>query len=140
MFNVPNFVDFLTSGIPSAHESQSQQPIIAAAVAALGLIGVAVTSGKSDGDSAAKETKAVSAEPEVAVDISIPYNAAAMLEYTKLMGGKFDAATFDKFRSVYETKAVALVTAKKVARDSQLEMDRLQAIAAQADAEIAAMK
>lgn len=86
------------------------------------------------------ETKAASSAAVEAVDVSIPYNAAAMLEYSKLMGGNFDSASFEKFQSIYEAKVVAQVTAKKVARDSQLEIERLQAIATKADAEIAALK
>lgn len=73
------------------------------------------------------------------MDVSIPYNAAAMLEYTKLMGPKVDAAKFAKFEALYEEKVVAQVTAKKVARDCQLEAARLEAIAAKADAEITAL-
>jgi hypothetical protein len=107
----------------------------------LGLIGIAVSSGKSEASSApAKETKTASSEAVEAVDVSIPYNAAAMLEYNKLMGGKFDAASFGKFQSIYKAKVVAQVTAKKVARDCQSEIERLQAIAAKADAEIAELK
>jgi hypothetical protein len=125
----------------STLESKSQQPIIAAAVAALGLIGVALSSGKSDvGSAPTKEAKAASTEAVEAVDVSIPYNAAAKLEYNKLMSGTFDAASFAKFQFIYETKVVAEVTAKKVARDCQLEIERLQAIAAKADAEIAELK
>lgn len=107
----------------------------------MGLIGLAVSSGKSDASSApAKETKADSTETVEVVDVSIPYNAAAILEYSKLMGGKFDASSFGKFQSIYEAKVIAQVTAKKVARDCQLEIERLQAIAAKADAEIAELK
>jgi hypothetical protein len=121
---------------------QSQQPLIAGAVALLGIVGFAVSSGnKSDtSDAPAAAPKAASApKPVEAVDVSIPYNAAAMLEYTKVMGSKFDAAKFAKFEALYEEKVVAQVTAKKVARDCQLEAARLEAIVAKADAELAAL-
>lgn len=109
----------------------------------MGLVGFAVSSGnKSDGnDTPAAAPKAASPpKPVEAVDVSIPYNAAAMLEYTKLMGTKFDAAKFAKFESIYLEKVVAQVTAKKVARDCQLEAARLEAIVAKADAELEALK
>ena len=121
---------------------QSQQPLIAGAVALLGIVGFAVSSGsKSDSsETPAAAPKAASApKPVEAVDVSIPYNAAAMLEYTKLMGPKFDAAKFAKFEALYEEKVVAQVTAKKVARDCQLEAARLETIVAKADAELAAL-
>ena len=109
----------------------------------MGILGFAVSSGNSSGDSdtpSASTPKAASApKPVETVDVSIPYNAAAMLEYTKLMGPKVDAAKFAKFEALYEEKVVAQVTAKKVARDCQLEAARLEAIAAKADAEITAL-
>ena len=122
---------------------KSQQPIIAGAVALLGIIGFAVSSGNNSDSSETASTaapKATSApKPVETVDVSIPYNAAAMLEYTKLMGPKLDAAKFAKFEKLYEEKVVAQVTAKKVARDCQLEAARLEAIVAKADAGIAAL-
>jgi hypothetical protein len=123
---------------------QSQQPLIAGAVAAvLGIVGFAVSSGnKSDESGAVAAAKVSSSSTQASVekvDISIPYNAAAMLEYTKLMGSKFDADTFKKFEAIYNEKVVAQVTAKKVARDSELEAARLEAIVAKADAELAAL-
>jgi hypothetical protein len=62
-----------------------------------------------------------------------------MLEYTKSMGSKFDADTFKQFEAIYEEKVIAQVTAKKVARDFQIEAARLEAIVAKADAELAAL-
>lgn len=112
----------------------------------MGIIGFAVSSSSGNNadstetSSSTTAAKAVSTpKPVEAVDVSIPYNAAAMLEYTKQMGPKFDAAKFAKFEALYEEKVVALVTAKKVARDCQLEAARLEAIVAKADADIAAL-
>jgi hypothetical protein len=116
--------------------------LIAGAVALVGIIGFALSNGnKSDsGNASAAVPKATTEAKAIEkVDLSIPYNAAAMLEYNKVMGSKFDSAKFAKFEAIYETKVVAQVTAKKVARDSQLEAARLEAIAANADAELAAL-
>jgi hypothetical protein len=77
---------------------------------------------------AVKETKpaaepkaAVAPEPEAtaapAVDISIPYDAAARLEFDA-SHKEFDAKKFEAFKAEYYTKTVAMVTAKKVARES----------------------
>ncbi len=109
----------------------------------MGLVGFAVSSGNKSGskNSPAAAPKAVTPPvPVEAVDVSIPYDAAAMLEYTKLMGTKFDAAKFAKFEAIYMEKVVAQVTAKKVSRDCQLEAARLEAIVAKADAELEALK
>ena len=61
------------------------------------------------------------AEPKAAappaVDISIPYDAAARLEFDA-SNKSFDAAKFEAFKEEYYTKTVAMVTAKKAARDS----------------------
>jgi hypothetical protein len=107
----------------------------------LGLVGLALSSGnKSDAASPSSTTanaKVTSTPAAEVVDVSIPYNAAAMLEYTKLIGAKYEEATFRKFQTIYEEKAVAQVTAKKVARDCQMEAERLQSIIAKADAELA---
>ena len=74
-----------------------------------------------------------------AVDVSIPYNAAAVLTYNEWSGGTFDEATFQKFQSIYEEKAVAQVTAKKLNRDYELESERLKCIVAKADAALASL-
>ena len=68
--------------------------------------------GKGD---AATSTAAAGAksEPE-AIDVSIPYNAAARIAFkqTKLAESKFQ-----EFESLYLQKTVAEVTAKKMKRD-----------------------
>jgi hypothetical protein len=77
-------------------------------------------------------TPAVAEEPEP-VDVSIPYNAAAILAYEEFMGKTtegVDPATFAKFEALYEEKVVAQVTAKKVARDFE---DKIKSV----DAELA---
>lgn len=55
------------------------------------------------------------------VDISVPYDAAAILAYDewrqKHNKGDFDASKFIKFKSSYEKISVANVVAKKVARE-----------------------
>jgi len=67
-----------------------------------------------------KETAPVVEEEEELppIDVSIPYNAAAMLAFDEWKGGKtFPEDTFAKFETIYENKMVAMVTAKKVQRE-----------------------
>jgi hypothetical protein len=73
----------------------------AAAIAA----GFAVLKGKGDDAQVSK--------PKV-IDVSIPYNAAAKLAFstTNIASGRFS-----DFETLYHAKAVADVTAKKMARD-----------------------
>jgi hypothetical protein len=95
--------------------------------------------GEANGTSAPKASSA-KAEPAapIIVDVSIPYNAAAMLAYNDWnTGGEFDESTFQKFQTIYEEKVVAQVTAKKVARDYELQIQRLQAVVSKADADLA---
>jgi len=57
------------------------------------------------------------------IDVSIPYDAAALLAYTQAKGIKaddvddIDMGEFEKFKALYEEKTVYEVTAKKKARD-----------------------
>jgi hypothetical protein len=51
-----------------------------------------------------------------AIDISIPYDAAARLEFDA-SNKSFDAKKFEVFKKEYYTKTVAMVSAKKAARD-----------------------
>jgi hypothetical protein len=59
---------------------------------------------------------AAASAPEPTVDISVPYDAAARLEFDA-SNKKFDAKMFETFKQEYYTKTVAMVTAKKAARD-----------------------
>jgi hypothetical protein len=69
-----------------------------------------------------KEIEEMPATPEP-VDISIPYNAAAMLAY-KAAGSKGDFADFEE---KYVADTVAMVTAKKVAREGPTETKKAAA-------------
>jgi hypothetical protein len=93
----------------------------------------------ANGQAQPKSKPTSSAEAVEAVDVSIPYDAAARLAFADWNGGTKDEATFQKFQDIYVTKTVALVTAKKAARDAALEADRLASIAAQADKDMAAL-
>jgi hypothetical protein len=62
-------------------------------------------------------------EPEIKIDVSIPYNAAALIAYEKVIG-EYNEATFAKFESLYHEKAVAEVTLKKVTRELQQKIDQ----------------
>jgi hypothetical protein len=88
-------------------------------------------------DGATATTKTAEVEPEK-IDISIPYNAAAMLAYSGWKGDKiFDQVTFDKFEPLYLEKAVAEVSAKKIARDFKDAMERSDEIVKKVNAELA---
>lgn len=68
----------------------------------------------------------VSEEPEIKIDVSIPYNAAALMAYEKVIG-EYDAATYAKFEELYKEKAVAEVTLKKITRELQEKIDQTEA-------------
>lgn len=91
----------------------------------------------SVGASASVASSIEKAQPVAMIDVSIPYNAAARHSYNEWSSGKFDEATFQKFQAIYEEKVVAQVTAKKLARDYELEIARLQSIFAKTDADLA---
>lgn len=62
------------------------------------------------------------------IDISIPYDAAARLEFTSWLASRPSASSnseemFAKFKPLYEANAVAEVTVKKQARDLELARD-----------------
>jgi hypothetical protein len=68
----------------------------------------------------ATEVAAVPSIPEVKVDLSIPYDSAARLAYSKMNGEQLDEAKFAKFKELYEKKAVADVISKRASRDLAL--------------------
>lgn len=96
-----------------------QLPVIAAAGAAA-FAGIATVMKKSTGGSS---TSAVAAKPEPEpepIDISIPYDAASVLAYEawKEEGAQYDDAIYQKFKGIYESKAIAEVSLKKAERDA----------------------
>lgn len=98
-----------------------QMMIAAGGAAALAAAAAAAVFGnKNGGDSATTADKGVAAEPE-AIDVSIPYNSAAMLAFS---GTKLPKSKFEEFESLYLAKTVADVTAKKMARDVE-EMEKV---------------
>ena len=70
------------------------------------------------------------------VDVSIPYDAAARLEYDKWRAkfgkGGFDADKYAKFRATYDAVTSMNMAAKKVARDTGT-LPRIQVLSADAD-------
>jgi hypothetical protein len=83
----------------------------AAALAGLG----AIMSGQkqSDGDVIAKKQ-----EKKVIVDVSIPYDAAAVLAYNEWKGNlAYDAETYQKFKKLYEDLSVLQVCRKRTLRE-----------------------
>lgn len=87
-------------------------------VAAVGLIfGGGGEEGKTAPAPAAPVPAPAPAPPApAAVDLSIPYDAAARLAFTKTKGSdNFDGPEYAKFKAEYEAKAVEDVIAKKKA-------------------------
>ena len=70
------------------------------------------------GKSQKTATSAVKNKEELPrVDVSIPYNAAALLAFEEFKGDKtFPEDTFAKFEAIYNDKMVAIVKSKKVLR------------------------
>jgi hypothetical protein len=95
--------------------------MVAAGVAAFA--GLAVTSARkkeSEADSAPKLEK-----KEAKIDVSIPYDAAALLEYKVWKGTlPYNEVTFKAFKTIYEEKTVAEVSAKQTTRQLQLAMSK----------------
>mmetsp|Transcript_40531 Transcript_40531/g.61452 ORF Transcript_40531/g.61452 Transcript_40531/m.61452 type:complete len:177 (-) Transcript_40531:435-965(-) len=71
-------------------------------------------------------TKAVSAPEPEPIDVSIPYDATAMLAYENWRKenekGAFNAATFESFSKIYYDMSVETVTAKKLKREAEAMM------------------
>ena len=52
------------------------------------------------------------------VDVSIPYNAAAVLAFDEFKGNKiFPEDSFSQFEAIYNEKVVAMVKSKKIQRE-----------------------
>lgn len=98
--------------------------ILAAGVAVLAIGAIVASSlGKSDeGESSTSSAPAAApakaASPSPAVDLSIPYDAAAMLAYKAAKGtDPVSGPEWDKFKTAYYDKTVAEVVAKRKARE-----------------------
>ena len=90
----------------------------AAAVAA----GLAAVFGSKNGAAAGAASGEAADEPEP-IDVSIPYNAAAMLAFKET---KLPQSKFEEFEALYLAKSVAHVTARKMVRDVA-EMEKMEA-------------
>lgn len=75
-------------------------------------------SGLAEAPGKTKLESAPAPEPEP-IDVSIPYDAAAMLTYCQLKGMRSvaDKADFEAFKAAYEEATVAEVTLKKMKRE-----------------------
>jgi hypothetical protein len=93
---------------------------VAAAVAVAGIGGFFAMKKTSK-----KTTEAQSKTVDILIDISIPYNAAAVLAYNEWRGdAELDETPFERFEPLYLEKAVAEVSAKKIAREiSKVDAD-----------------
>jgi hypothetical protein len=108
-------------GLDLVSNSQSIAGAVAAAVAGIGGIFAAIGGKKGEKVEAGKVPKAA---PAPLVDISIPYNSAAMLAFQEYSA---DASLFASFEPLYLEKAVAQVSAKKIARDLEAAMQAKEA-------------
>lgn len=104
-------------GVDIASNSQSIAGAVAAAVAGLGGIFAAIGGKKGE---KGEVKSAAEAAPAPLVDISIPYNSAAMLAFQEYSA---DASLFADFEPLYLEKAVAQVSSKKIARDMKAAME-----------------
>lgn len=95
-----------------------KQAAIAAGGAAIAA-GFAAIFNMRKGGSSETATAVVEKEEELPpIDVSIPYNSAALLAFDEWKGDKiFPEDTFAKFETIYEEKVVTMVTAKKVQRE-----------------------
>ncbi|CAJ1968587.1 unnamed protein product [Cylindrotheca closterium] len=97
---------------------QGGDPLMLAAggaVAAVAAAAAAFLENNNKDTSGVASGKAGVAEPE-AIDVSIPYNSAALLAFSEAKLPK-SKSKFDEFESLYVAKTVADVTVKKMARD-----------------------
>jgi hypothetical protein len=97
--------------------------IAAGAVVAVGSIVAATMGGGSSTAGAGSSTRkqGSAANDAEAIDISIPYNAAAQLEYTR--GGYSRSVDFAEFEPLYIKKSVAEATEKKIERDAAVAIE-----------------
>ena len=118
-------------------------PIVAGVLAAVFLGGLAVTAGpKLAGAASSEGSVADNPPPEpVKIDISIPYDAAAMLAYREKLGisesDAIDRSDYETFKALYEEATVADVIVKKKQRELQTMLEQAKAKAAELDAMVA---
>lgn len=95
---------------------EGQVAVIAATgAAAFASLAAAMRNARAQSQVLVEDTPEV--KPET-IDISIPYDAAALLAFEEWKGeADFDAFKYKKFKNIYETKTVAEVSLKKVQRD-----------------------
>jgi hypothetical protein len=110
---------------------------VAAAVAGIG--GIFAAMGGKKGEKVDTK-KAAKVAPESLVDVSIPYNSAAMLAFQEYGA---DASLFADFEPLYLEKAVAQVSSKKIAldfaRDLEAAMQAKEATVKTVDGKIEAL-
>ena len=118
-------------------------PIIGGVLVAVVLGGFAVTAApKLVSSSASDGNVADNPPPEpVTIDISIPYDAAAMLAYREKLGisesDAIDRNDYEKFKALYEEATVADVIVKKKQRELDAMLEQAKAKAAELDAIVA---
>jgi len=116
------------------------QEALAAGGAAIAAGIAAVFSRRGGQESSSTDKKAAAKEepPLPKIDVSIPYNAAALLAFDEWKGDKtLPAESFADFEAIYEEKTVAMVTSKKVAREFEEATKQLEDTIKKADAKLA---
>lgn len=108
----------------------------AAALAGL----VAVTASSGSDDETTSKAAAVDEETAEPVDVSIPYNAAAMLAYQCTISPTVDPAVFKRFEELYLEQAVAIATFKKMKRDQEAAVKAMETKISKLDGDMAALK
>ena len=117
-------------------------PIIGGVLAAVVLGGFAVTAAPRLTSRSSSDVSDNLPEPEpVKIDISIPYDAAAMLAYREKLGisesDAIDRDDYEKFKALYEEATVADVIVKKKQRELDAMLEQAKAKAAELDAIVA---
>lgn len=120
-------------GVDAVSNSGPIAGAFAAAVAGIGGIFAAMGGKKGDNGEPSKVDKAA---PAPLVDISIPYNSAAMLAFQEYGA---DASLFADFEPLYLEKAVAQVSSKKIARDLEAAMKAQEATVKSVDGKMEAL-
>jgi hypothetical protein len=94
-------------------------PLYIAGAVGIAALAFLVKGGASDGETTRAANESATPEPE-AIDVSIPYDATAMLAYNAMCAvddKEFDEAKFSAFKKAYYELAVAEVVMKQKSRN-----------------------
>lgn len=100
--------------------TSTKESIVAVGAAAMAGLGAAISGQKAKSAVAGTTSKKVVGKAKAVpkVDVSVPYNAAALLAYNQWKGDlMYEEATFQKFKIIYEEKCVSEVCKKRAIRE-----------------------